>query len=225
MTLPKYKLNPLPEKIDQNLLDRLAALETATIGHFYHYGFVSADIVPVGPLPSVTIASTVATVALPGMDSTLLHHVMSELESGYFLAVDRLGDNKHACWGGGVSKMAHMVNLDGACIDGKHTDTAEIEELEFHLWSSGVSAITTRMYDYGGTFNYPVSIGGVAVLPGSAVLADASGIVFIPKEDLEGVIEQAEEMTRNVNANESKILEGLPLRELSGAKTLVEQSS
>ena len=224
MTLPKYKLNPLPPKIDQAKLDRLAKLETATLGHFYQYGFISNDILPVGSLPAVTIASTAATVALPGMDSTLLHHVMSELENGYFLAVDRLGDKKHACWGGGVSKMAHSVGLDGACIDGSHTDTAEIEELSFHLWSTGVSAITTRLYNVGGAFNTPVCVGGVAVIPGSAVLADASGIVFIPVEDLDDVIEMGEAMTRNVNANEAKILEGIQLRDLSGAKKLVEEA-
>ena len=47
-----YKLNPMPAKIPQEKLDRLARLETATIGHFYHYGFVSPSIQPVLPAGS-----------------------------------------------------------------------------------------------------------------------------------------------------------------------------
>ena len=47
MTNLTYKLNPMPEPIAPDKLARLAKLETATIGHFYHFGFASPAIQPV----------------------------------------------------------------------------------------------------------------------------------------------------------------------------------
>ncbi|WP_299821798.1 RraA family protein [uncultured Jannaschia sp.] len=214
-----YKLNPMPERIPQEKLDRLAKLETATIGHFYHFGFAHPAIQPV--LPGKVVAATVATLAIPGLDSTLLHHCLSQTGPGYFMAVDRLGDTKYACWGGGVTRMAAMMGLAGACVDGPHTDTAEVEEQGFPIWSRGPSPVTTRLYDSGGGFNIPVSIGGAAVLPGYAVLADPSGVLFIAPEDLDEVLSQGETKTERGRMNEARITDGTHLGEMSGATAMV----
>lgn len=214
-----YKLNPMPAPIPQDKLDRLAKLETATIGHFYHFGFVSPAIQPV--LPGKVVAATVTTLAIPGLDSTLLHHALGQTGPGYFMAVDRLGDTKYACWGGGVTRMAAMMGLAGACVDGPHTDTAEVEEQGFAIWSRGASPVTTRLYNTGGGFNVPVSIGGAAVLPGYAVLADPSGVLFIAPEDLDAVLAEGELKTERGRVNEAKVSEGTYLGELSGASAMV----
>lgn len=214
-----YKMNSMPAKIPQDKLDRLARLETATIGHFYHFGFVSPSIQPV--LPGKVVAATVATLAIPGLDSTLLHHCLSATGPGYFMAVDRLGDRKYACWGGGVTRMAALMGLAGACIDGPHTDTAEVVEQEFPMWSRGSSPVTTRLYDTGGGFNVPVSIGGAAVLPGYAALADDSGVLFIAPEDLDDVIALAEEKTERGRISEARIAQGTHLGQISGATSMV----
>ncbi|MCC9620549.1 RraA family protein [Thalassospira sp. MA62] len=214
-----YKMNPMPAMIPQEKLDRLAKLETATIGHFYHYGFADPGISPV--LRGKTIASTVCTLAIPGLDSTLLHHCLSQVGPGYFLAVDRLGDTKYACWGGGVTRMAAMMKLDGGCVDGPHTDTLEIEEQDFAMWSRGASPVTTRLYNTGGGFNVPVSIGGAAVLPGHAVLADDCGVLFIAPEDLDEVLAIGEEKTSKGRVNEEAVSAGTHLGTLSGASKMV----
>lgn len=218
-----YKMNPMPAPIAQDKLDRLAKLETATIGHSYHYGFVSPMIQPV--LPGKVVAATVATLAIPGLDSTLLHHCLSQTGPGYFIAVDRLGDTKYACWGGGVTRMAALMGLAGACIDGPHTDTAEVADQQFPIWSRGASPVTTRLYDTGGGFNVPVSVGGAAVLPGYAVLADDSGVLFIAPEDLDEVIELAEDKTEKGRIGEAKITAGTHLGEMSGASAMVRARS
>ena len=215
-----YKLNPMPAKIAPEKLDRLAQLETATIGHFYHYGFADPAISPV--VSGKVVAATVCTVAIPGLDSTLLHHCLGLTGPGYFLAVDRLGDRKYACWGGAVTRMAMLMKLSGGCVDGPHTDTAEIMEQDFPLWSRGASPVTTRLYNTGGGFNVPVSIGGAAVLPGYAVLADDSGVLFIAPEDLDQVLERGEEMTASGRISEAQISEGRILGEMTGATAMVE---
>jgi regulator of RNase E activity RraA len=220
MTNLIYKMNSMPPKIEQSKLDRLAKLETATIGHFYHFGFAAPAIQPV--LRGKIVTGTVTTLAIPGLDSTLLHHSLSQVGPGYFMAVDRLGDTKYACWGGGVTRMAAMMGLEGGCVDGPHTDTLEIEEQDFPMWSRGPSPVTTRLYNSGGGFNVPICIGGAAVLPGYAVLADDSGILFIAPEDLDAVLEEGENKTARGRISEAKVTAGEHLGVLSGATKMVE---
>ena len=60
MTNLTYKMNPMPTPIAQDKLDRLAKLETATIGHFYHFGFAAPAIQPAiqvaaPPQPAATL--------------------------------------------------------------------------------------------------------------------------------------------------------------------------
>ncbi|WP_206019029.1 RraA family protein [Salinicola acroporae] len=221
MTQLTYKINPMPEPIAADKLERLAKLETATLGHFYHFGFASPAISPV--LPSKTVVGTVCTLAIPGLDSTLLHHCLSQMGPGYFLAVDRLGDRKYACWGGGVTRMAASMQIAGGCVDGPHTDTAEIREQDFPMWSRGASPVTTRLYNTGGGFNIPVAIGGAAVLPGYAVLADECGVLFIAPEDLDAVLDAGETKTANGLKNEARVSAGERLGDLSGASRMIEE--
>lgn len=217
-----YKLNPLPKPIDGELLERLSRLETATIGHTYQFGFASPALQSV--IEPRTVVGTAVTVALPGQDSTLLHHVVGELRAGDFLVIDRLGDTRHACFGGGVAIASTSQGFAGAAVDGPHTDTAEIVESDFPLWSRGCSPITTRLYDVGGGFNIPICCAGAAVLPGYAVIADASGVLFIAPEDLEQQIEIAEQKTQLGTQTQSKVASGEKLGALTGASRMVTSS-
>ena len=101
------------------------------------------------------VAGTAVTLAIPGQDSTLLHHALGLLRPGDILVVDRLGDDKHACWGGGVTVAAKAAGAVAGIVDGPCTDLTEIEDSDFPLWCRGMSPITTRLYNLGGTLNLP----------------------------------------------------------------------
>jgi 4-hydroxy-4-methyl-2-oxoglutarate aldolase len=90
------------------------------------------------------------------------------------------------------------------------------------MWSRGPSPVTTRLYNSGGGFNVPVCIGGAAVLPGYAVLADDSGVLFIAPEDLDAVLAEGESKTERGRISEAKVSDGTHLGELSGATKMVE---
>lgn len=215
-----YKIRSMPAAVDQSDLDRLARLETATIGHTHQFGFADPSLQSV--LPGKTVVGTAVTLALPGQDSTLLHHVIAQLRPGDFLVIDRLGDMRHACFGGGVALASKQQGFAGAAVDGVHTDTSEIAEHDFALWSRGASPITTRLYDIGGGFNIPVCCAGAAVLPGYAVLADESGVLFIAPDDLDEVISTAEIKTERGRATTLRQKSGEKLGAISGATAKVE---
>ncbi len=44
-----YKINPMPAQIARQDLDLLAQVETATLGHWRHFGFLHRQIQPLIP--------------------------------------------------------------------------------------------------------------------------------------------------------------------------------
>lgn len=59
------------------------------------------------------------------------------------------------------------------------------------------------------------------VIPLGSPLADDSGVLFLPPEDLDEIIETAEEKTEKGRIGEEKISSGTHLGEMSGASNLV----
>lgn len=81
--------------------------------------------------------------------------------------------------------------------------------------------ITTRLYDIGGGYKIPVSCVDAAVLPGYAVLADASGVLFIVPDDLEQQIDIAERKTERGGSILANVATGEKLGTLSGASRML----
>ncbi|WJR66184.1 RraA family protein [Neorhizobium sp. CSC1952] len=218
--MKKYQIGSVPKQVDAELVRKFESVEVATIGHFRHRGFVRHSITPVVE-PKKTLVGTAVTVAIPGTDSTLLHHAIGFLRPGDFLFVDRLGDDRHACIGGGVAFAIRTAGAIGVAIDGPCTDVEEIVELGMPLWCRGVSGITTRLNDLGGALNLPVSCGNVPILPGDVVVADASGIVVIPIDEADEVVEEAMARQARAGRNKDKVAAGEKLGDLSGASRLI----
>ncbi|UHS63792.1 RraA family protein [Agrobacterium vaccinii] len=218
--MKKYHIGAQPKQIDPELIAKFESVEVATIGHFRHRGFVHRSITPVVDAGR-TLVGTAVTVAIPATDSTLLHHAVSVIRPGDFLFVDRLGDDRHACIGGGVAFAIKTAGAIGVVIDGPCTDVEEIIDLGMPLWSRGVSGITTRLNDLGGSLNLPVSCGNVPVMPGDVVIADASGILVIPVDEAEEVVEEAMIRQARAGRNKGKIEAGEKLGDLSGASRMV----
>jgi regulator of RNase E activity RraA len=218
-----YILNPLPAQIPQDHLSLLEEVETATVGHVLHAGFVDRAIQAV--LPAVRVAGTAVTVRIPGADSTLLHYILARVRPGDFLVIDRCGDLKHACWGGVVTNTARQAGVVGAVIDGPATDFNEIRRCQMPVWCRGPSPITTKLLDFGGEFNVPVCVGGQIVCPGDAVLADESGVLVLKPGDVERIARRAIDMQEKELVLLERLRQGEKLPDISGATRLVETSA
>ncbi len=216
---PEYKVGPMPVQLAPAVLAKLAQVETATVGHTRHWGFMDRRIQPL--LPEKRIAGTAIPLAIPGQDSTLLHHALGLLRPGDILVVDRLCDDKHACWGGAVTVAAKAAGAVAGIVDGPCTDFTEIRESDFPVWCRGLSPITTRLYNLGGILNFPVSCGGVIVRPGDAILADESGVLVLQPEEVEAIADEALARQARGLARQAEVKAGKKLGDLSGATAMV----
>ena len=184
-----YTLNPMPPQMDATRAARLARVEAATLGHYLHAGFADTGLRPINP--GSRVAGAAVTVQIAGPCSTLLYYAMDQVRPGDVLVIDRAGDTRHACWGGFMAAVARIRGLAGVIVDGCVTDPQAIINEGVPTWGRATSAITTKLLNLGGTFNGPVSIGGVAINPGDAVLADDCGIVVVPAHRLDALTDHA----------------------------------
>lgn len=218
--MKKYQIGPMPEPLDPALVELVRQVEIATIGHFRHRGFVHRSLMPVHPAEG-TLAGPAVTVAIPGPCSALLHHAVGLLRPGDFLVIDRLGDDRHACLGGGVARAIRRSGCIGVVLDGPCTDPHEIIQEGLPLWCRGVSSITTRILDLGGSLNLPVGCGNVPVMAGDVVLADATGVLVMPRGEAAEAAEEALRREARTLARKPLVLAGAKLGELSGATRMV----
>ncbi|MET3927215.1 RraA family protein [Devosia sp. 2618] len=217
-----YEINKPAPQLDPALIERMLQVETATLGHVLHSGFVDPAVAPL--LPGARIAGTAFTVRIPGADSATLHYALTMVRPGDVLVIDRSGDDSHACWGGVVTNAAKLCGVAGAIIDGRATDLNEIRANAMPVWARGVSSKTTKFLGLGGAINVPVSIGGQTVLPGDGIFADESGVVVISPDRLEGLVDQALAMQDNELRVLARLRAGERLADISGATKMVEQS-
>lgn len=220
-----YVIKDMPPQVDPGLIAKCARAETATIGHRRHMGFVDPAIQNV-LTDRRTVAGTAVTLAIPGQDSTLLHHVVQFLRPGDLLCIDRLGDHKHACLGGGVAAAIKATGCAAVVIDGVCTDLPEIEQHDLPVWCRGPAPVTTRLYDVGGSFNVPVSIGGAVAMPGDLVLCDFSGVLIMPPDEAEADIDWALAKRAAEPDMQQRYLHGEKIGDRSGAtaKVLAKRS-
>ncbi|MDR6817542.1 regulator of RNase E activity RraA [Neorhizobium sp. 2083] len=194
--------------------------ETATLGHILHDGFCDPAVAAV--VSGKRIAGTAFTVRIPGADSATLHYALSMVRPGDILVIDRAGDDSHACWGGVVTLAARLAGIAGAVIDGRATDFAEIRGHDMPVWCRGTSSKTTKFVGLGGAINVPVSVGGVAVMPGDGVIADENGVVILKREQIGPICSRAIAMQENEASVLDRLRNGERLCDISGATAMVE---
>lgn len=215
-----FIVKPMPAQIDAGLIALLERVETATVGHFKHSGFIDRDIRAV--LPGKRVAGTAVTIRIPHADSTLLHYLTAHVRPGDIVMIDRCHDLKHACWGGVITHCMKNAGVKAGVIDGPATDFSEIHKVDMPMWCRGPSPITTKILGLEGALNVPVSVGGQTVHPGDAVLCDESGVLVLSPAEAKAVAEKAIGMQENELVLLERLRKGEKLPDISGATKFVE---
>jgi regulator of RNase E activity RraA len=216
-------VNPRVESgVSAELLGQLRLIAPATIGHMLEHEFMDPELRPI--ISRFAFAGPALTVRAFGTDSAIVHYAIDIAQPGDVVVVDRLGDRRYACWGGGVALAASVKGIVGAVVDGVLTDRVEIEDLHFPVFGRGISPLTTRAPGLTGELNVPVRCGGIMVNPGDIVLADDDGIVVLPPERIEEIVRICLPREQQSRERQQRMREGVPLGELSGARQRIDDA-
>jgi len=114
-----------------------------------------------------------------------------------------------AAWGEIMTTAAVARAANGAVIDGFHRDHRRVTELGFPVFSRGAygqdAMVRAVVLEYGA----PVQIGGVIVRRGDLVFGDEDGVVVIPSEVEDLVIEDALQKVAREGAVKKAIASGM----------------
>lgn len=190
-------------KYSEAFIEKCLRVSTADIGHLTDFGFMDVGIRPV--YPGARLAGPARTVQVPGFDGTVMRALLERIQPGDVVVVDRLGDNKFACWGDVMALRARTVGAVGVVIDGAATDPVEIEAMDFPTFSRSISPITTRRHGIEGRIDVDISAGGVVVHPGDLVIGDMNGVVVLQPDEAEEFVGKALEVA---DATREKIRRG-----------------
>ncbi|MBV9170253.1 MAG: RraA family protein [Chloroflexi bacterium] len=200
----------------------LKQIAPATIGHLLEHEFMDPGLRPI--VSRFSFAGPAITVRVHGMDSAIVHYAIDVAQPGDVIIVDRLGDMRYACWGGGVSLAARVAGVVGAVVDGVLTDRVEIEDLDFPVFGRGISPLTTRSPGLTGELNVPVRCGGIIVNPGDIVLADDDGVIVLPPQRVPEIVAVCLPRERAGKERQQRMREGAKIGEMSGAHQRIDET-
>ncbi len=141
-------------------------------------------------------------------------HAIEAAKAGDVVVIDNAGRLDTSCWGGILANGAQMKGISGVVIDGACRDVDDYVEIGFPVYARGAVVATARGRIMEDATNVMVQFGGVQVRPGDVVVADRSGVVFVPQEHLEPVLAKAEELFEKEEAMTADIRAGLSALEV-----------
>lgn len=106
------------------------------------------------------------------------------------------GTMRCAYWGELLTATARTRKAVGAVVNGWHRDTPQVLEQNWPVFSHGCYAQDSSVRTQVVNYRCPIEIGEVWINPGDLVFGDIDGVLIIPKEHIDYVIEKALEKAR-----------------------------
>jgi regulator of RNase E activity RraA len=122
-----------------------------------------------------------------------------------------------AGWGGVLSLAAVIHRIGGVIVDGACRDVDESVALGLPVYARAAVPATARGRHAEVGWNTPVDVAGVRVQPGDLVIADGSGVVFLPATRVAEIITAAEDIIAKEAEMAARIRAGEPVSRVLSA--------
>jgi 4-hydroxy-4-methyl-2-oxoglutarate aldolase len=212
------------EQFQRPAPDIIAALRelptTALSDAMGRRGAMDAAIQPI--LPSMRTVGPAFTLKPYTADNLTVHLALKFARPGDVLVLDSSGYANAAHWGELTSRAALIKGLAGLVTDGPVRDREANVELGFPVFSKGFVPTGTVKATLG-LLNRPVVCGGQTVLPGDLIVGDADGVVVVPRDQVESVIEGARKQLARESEMRERVLQGETLFDILGLQAAMQR--
>ena len=200
---PESFLKKFSKKTDIAKLKRLKITSSQVSDAMNNLTGNSGVIQGVMPLFDTRILGKVVTVDTESDDWGTCVKAIDRAKKGEVLFIHVNEDNK-AVWGELTSKTAKDKGIIATVIYGSVRDVKSIKELKYPVFSKNIVPNAGKP-KAEGKINIPIIFDDLIVNPYDIIIADECGVVVIPKELLNNVINEA----FNIKKKEKEIIESI----------------
>lgn len=148
-----------------------------------------------------------------GVQKGTVGDYIDDVSPGDVVVLDNNGRLDCTVWGDILTVVAKAKGISGTVIDGVCRDVSTILEEKYPIFSRGRFMMTGKDRVTVEAVQVAVTIGRAQVKPGDVLVGDDSGVVVIPQEMAEQVIEAAEAIDGAENSIVKAVRSGLSLKE------------
>ena len=209
-----FRIRKALTRVDPSLVERAAAVPAANLGDVMNrMQSMRGGFLAYGGRKAVT--GPAYTVRARAGDNLMLHAALDLAQPGDVVVCDAGGDLGTAIMGDIMGRYAESRGIAAIIVDGTIRDIAGLGRMKLGVWARG--ATPAGPYKEGpGEVGYPVSCGGLVVMPGDLIAADEDGVVVVPRDDAATVVAAAEAHATKEAAAIRSINEGSADREWVG---------
>ena len=186
-----------------------------TLGH--RNQFVSSIVRPLYPEARL-IGRALTILGVPSTERPILPYQVE------FEALDSLKPNDivvyasqggdGATWGELFATRARIRGACGCLTDGMIRDSVRLRQMKFPTFCAGFSPADTYGRVQAIAFGIPISCGGVKVNPGDYILGDYDGVVVVPSEVAETLVQLAHQKASTENEVRAALMEGQSVKDV-----------
>ena len=187
-----YRRKRVPPR---EIIQGLAGIMTGVVSDALDRGGAMDDgIKPVGP--GMTVCGPAITLRSRPTDSLARDAAMRMAEPGDVLVIATGNYTVTGTWGDHASYNAKGLGLAGMVTDGLCRDIVGIREAGLPVFARGF-APNAPIAARDSQINVPVSVGGRIVRPGDIIVGDENGVVVIPQQYAEQILEASREILKH----------------------------
>ncbi len=202
------------------LIEGFRELATSTIGNVLDDMKISGVIQNIKPISSgfrlvgaaFTVKEVTGVLGTYTNEDFKLGQVIDSAQEGDVIVIDN-GGQQVSTFGGIASFAAQKRGITGLVVDGGVRDLDEIREFHFPVFSRYVVATSGKGRVKILSMNTVVKIDGIRVRPGDILVGDGTGIVCVPIEIAEEVMNIAKKLDQQDKQAIEEIRRGLTFTE------------
>ena len=132
---------------------------------------------------------------------------MEFCQAGDILVASTTSESTDGMFGELLAVSCRARGVVGLVIDAGCRDVADITAMNFPVWSKAISAQGT-VKSAAGSVNVPIVCAGAAVQPGDVIMADADGVVVVPRQAAAGIAKLGNERVAKEQKSRGRLRNG-----------------